>query len=280
MQRPEKLKAINGAIASALGGDPSVINPSRVMRLAGSIAWPLKPDRKVELVELGEVGKDRPAVYVNGAIEHAYPPVVAATPSGLALDSGIDPVAMLRAVEPGNWHNAMRAFTAHCVSAGYPDWIIIEASRQVLDNPADPTDITTLIKGARQKFELPDPGVEQAESAPLQVEPIGEFLKIEIKERKNLLNPWLPEQGLAMVYSATGLGKTHVGLSRSVCSVNRWPIPGMGSGEESWRALSGRRNAGAESPRQTERYSGPSGKPRPSDHDPGPARGSATGPFN
>lgn len=41
-------------LAAALGADPSPVIPSRVMRLAGSIAWPKshKPGRVVELVTL------------------------------------------------------------------------------------------------------------------------------------------------------------------------------------------------------------------------------------
>ena len=49
---PESCRRQNRAIATALQGDMAVINPSRVMRLAGSIAWPVKEGRKVELTTL------------------------------------------------------------------------------------------------------------------------------------------------------------------------------------------------------------------------------------
>lgn len=39
-------------LAELLGGDPTVRNPSRLMRAAGSIAWPTKPGRELELVQL------------------------------------------------------------------------------------------------------------------------------------------------------------------------------------------------------------------------------------
>jgi len=41
---------------------------------------------------------------------------------------------------------------------------------------------------------------------------IVDFLKKDIPPRDNLLSPWLPRQGLAMVYAPRGMGKTHVSL--------------------------------------------------------------------
>ncbi len=216
---PEKLKERNAAVALALGGDPSVVNPSRVMRLAGSIAWPTKPGREVELTKLVTFKDNRPRCYVDGQFDRAYPPALApnTTPitrgTGLSLNTGVDPAQILREAKPGNWHNAMRAFTAHCVAADYPDWIIIEAARQVLDDPTDPSDVVKLIRGARQKFDIPDAAIEQAESAPLRAVGLQSFIKLDLPERKMLFGPWLPEQGLVMAFSETGMGKTYFALN-------------------------------------------------------------------
>ena len=212
------LRRQNAALALALSGDPSVVNPSRVMRLPGSIAWPVKSGRVVELVELQIFNDDRPQIYLDGQLAKAFPPQGAtATPTNGHIDLGlgpaVDPVAMLRAAEPGNWHNSMRAFAAHCVGAGYPDWIIIEAARQVLDDPADPRDLQTLIDGARKKFGVVDTGKEQAESAPLTVVGLCSLIKMDLPERKTLFGPWLPEQGLVMAFSETGMGKTFFALN-------------------------------------------------------------------
>lgn len=49
---PELCRRQNRIIAETLGGDTSVINPGRVMRLAGSVAWPMKPGRVAEMTEL------------------------------------------------------------------------------------------------------------------------------------------------------------------------------------------------------------------------------------
>ena len=65
----------NLAIAQALGGDTSVINPSRVLRLGGSIAWPRKEGRIVERTELRLLRDGRPAEYLPGQIAKAFPPI-------------------------------------------------------------------------------------------------------------------------------------------------------------------------------------------------------------
>lgn len=41
---------------------------------------------------------------------------------------------------------------------------------------------------------------------------IGEFLSLDFPPRPNLLSPWLPSQGLAMVYAYRGIGKTYFAL--------------------------------------------------------------------
>ncbi len=136
----------------------------------------------------------------------------------LNLSAGVDPVQLLRTAKPGNWHSAIRDFTAHCVGAGLPDWIIIEAARQVLDNPGDTSDVVKLIRGARKKFEIPNPATEQAESAPLRAFGLTSFIMLDLPERKTLIGPWLPEQGLVMAFSETGMGKTFFALNVAYAS--------------------------------------------------------------
>jgi RecA-family ATPase len=42
---------------------------------------------------------------------------------------------------------------------------------------------------------------------------IQTFLSLEMPPKKLLLSPWLPEQGLTMIYALRGVGKTYVSLS-------------------------------------------------------------------
>ena len=50
--------------------------------------------------------------------------------------------------------------------------------------------------------------------SPVRLRPLDlrEFLQLSIKPREMLLDPILPEKGLAMLYAARGTGKTHVAL--------------------------------------------------------------------
>ncbi len=68
----KELRETNAAIARALGGDPAVVNPGRIMRLPGSVAWPVKAGRVAELVELA-TWTDRPPAYVEGEVASAFP---------------------------------------------------------------------------------------------------------------------------------------------------------------------------------------------------------------
>lgn len=57
-----------------------------------------------------------------------------------------------------------------------------------------------------------------------------DFMSIEFPPRENILSPWLPSQGLAMVYAPRGIGKTHfsLGLAYAVSSGGeflRWKTP-------------------------------------------------------
>ena len=77
---PELCRRQNRALADALGGDPSVVNPGRVMRLGGSVAWPVKPDRVVERTEFLTFDDGRPRVCLPGQLAKAFPPAPPESP--------------------------------------------------------------------------------------------------------------------------------------------------------------------------------------------------------
>ncbi len=47
---------------------------------------------------------------------------------------------------------------------------------------------------------------------PLVVIGVQEFIGLDLPPRSNILSPWLPEQGLAMIHAPRGVGKTHLAL--------------------------------------------------------------------
>jgi putative DNA primase/helicase len=46
----------------------------------------------------------------------------------------------------------------------------------------------------------------------LAVVDVLEFIKMDLPHREMILSPWLPAQGLTMIYAPRGIGKTHVAL--------------------------------------------------------------------
>lgn len=66
---PELLKAMSGA----MNADTSVTNPARVMRLAGSVAWPVKPGRTVELTSIAPLREPGQSRYSVAALSAAFP---------------------------------------------------------------------------------------------------------------------------------------------------------------------------------------------------------------
>ena len=48
---------------------------------------------------------------------------------------------------------------------------------------------------------------------PLAAVTLADFLARDFPPREMLVAPWLPRQGLAMIYAARGVGKTHLALA-------------------------------------------------------------------
>ena len=71
--------ALLRGFAAKLGGDSTVTNPSRVMRLAGTVAWPVKPGRTVELTSIATLKEPGRREYSVEHIAQVFPPVGVAT---------------------------------------------------------------------------------------------------------------------------------------------------------------------------------------------------------
>lgn len=62
------------------------------------------------------------------------------------------------------------------------------------------------------------------EPPPIQPIRLADFLAREFPPRQNLLSPWLPAQGLCMVYAHRGVGKTHFGLGVAYAVASAGPF--------------------------------------------------------
>lgn len=68
------------------------------------------------------------------------------------------------------------------------------------------------------------------DSPKLQAISITDFLRYEFPPKESILDPWLPSQGLSMIYAPRGIGKTFLALSITVAVVSgskvlRWSAP-------------------------------------------------------
>jgi len=82
-------QALLKGMASVMHGDSTVTDPPRVMRLAGTIAWPVKPGRKTELTAISPLKEPGQAVYSVEHLARVFPPVVDAEVAGVVLPDGV-----------------------------------------------------------------------------------------------------------------------------------------------------------------------------------------------
>ncbi len=186
LESPERdadvCRARNLALALALGGDRTVVNPSRVLRLGGSIAWPAKPGRVLERTEFHLFDDDRPKVYLGEQLARAFPPQPAAAPKpddlaaegtrpstaatpGLRIGSEFDGVsvdACLAAVRAGDhWHDNLVRLTGHWIARGWSDAEILTAAQALTlaGYTVDQTrrEVAPMIAGGRAKWNIPNP---------------------------------------------------------------------------------------------------------------------------
>jgi hypothetical protein len=209
------------AIATKLGGD-AVINPSRIMRLAGSVNFP--PPHKVGrgyTVEccqlLTSFADERPPVAVE-AIQAAFP----ATPlpllcNGLEAVTGQSPAPLqagqttlsamrqtrvadlIAACQSGNeWHNNMVRLVAHMAAIGRQDAEIMGLAH-ALTMPgysvADTMrDMGKALSSARTKWNIPEPVIDVAAEEverQRQSEPLRGVDAFDFDERAIPVRPWI-----------------------------------------------------------------------------------------
>jgi AAA domain len=244
-RNPEICRQQNRALADALGGDPSVVNPGRVMRLGGSVAWPVKPDRIVERTEFLTFDDGRPRVYLPGQLARAFPPAPPQSPdldgSGdgsarLHIGSEFDGVtvdACLAAIRAGDhWHDNMVRLTGHWIARGWSDAEILTAA-EALTLPGYTVDQTRrevgrMIAGGRTKWNVPDPSHEVDAShrplppiAPAFVERLDVAM---LPRRRWLLGRSLLRGNLTLNIAPPGVGKSTLGIEQAVAIVTGRPI--------------------------------------------------------
>jgi len=241
----------NAALARALGGDPSVVNPSRVLRMAGSVAWPMKPGRVIERTELHEFSDGRAKVYLFGQIARAFPAVnddaphqaqaTSSTPGGLNIGTpdSVSVDGCLAAIRAGqHWHNNMVRLVGHWILRGWSD-AEIQAAAEGLTLPgytADQTrtDVASMIAGGRRKWNIASPQrtIDEAEylGTPLQslAPAFIDSLPVTMLPRR----PWVLGRSLirghvTVEVAPPGVGKSTLSIEQAVAIVTGEAITGQ-----------------------------------------------------
>ena len=87
-------------------------------------------------------------------------------------------------------------------------------------------DVTQAIAAADKIVHMRDgQRIREADIPKLRVLTAEEFIATDIPPRELLLSPWLPAQGLALLFAIRGVGKTHVSLGIAFAVVRRTRFP-------------------------------------------------------
>ena len=230
------IRRFNKNLATHFGGDPAVVNPTRLMRMPGSIAWPVKPGRtKPELTELLWPADNRQKRYPVHAMdfhtkdigEPAQPapqpeePQAPAAPSAGWQDvdtgaTGITISTLIRNIgSPHMWHQSVLRLVASQVNRGYSDAEImlmapaITMSGYKLQQTRD--ELAAMIKGAREKWNLPnvDPTSGEAEKARSKTLPLIYFEDVTVNlDAADFVEGVISEGAMSVVYGESNCGKT------------------------------------------------------------------------
>jgi hypothetical protein len=223
---PEQIERLLGGIAAAVRGDETVVDAGRVMRLAGTVAWPIKPGRVAELT--ASVPGANGAIWPGEIIKHygtatagngAAPIGGHKTVTGRVDLSRFDEI-LAEASKPGRWHKTVLEVVAHLVGRKAPDDLIHAiCARLTLPNfsfEQTHADVEVMIQGARAEW-----GEDTFDRVDEEEEPKPEIVTLDIADllarsftpAEDVLGPWLRVKNLAMLFGPRGEGKTFLVLA-------------------------------------------------------------------
>lgn len=247
---PESCRRQNAALAAGLAGDPTVVNPSRVMRLAGSVAWPAKPGRVIERTELQLFDDGRPKAYMPGLLARLFPPIAPDSTSAPARGAG-DQMARestrlnigsqgitvencLAAVRRGDhWHDNIVRLVGHWIARGWSDAEVLAMAEglTLTGYTVDQTrrDLARMIEGGRRKWNVPSPdhNLEPENAEPLSPLFVADLAVAMIPRRRWLLGRSLLRRHVSVRVSPGGTGKSTLGIEEAVSIVTGRPLVGQ-----------------------------------------------------
>ena len=236
-------KEVQRSIAASLGTDPVVINPSRIMRLAGTVSWP-NPDKEKkgyipELVSLRtEFSSDRDPVPFERMMRAFPEGTRKISGDAIHIDTGqqaLDRALAEQKITAGeDWHNNIIRLVASYVSKGLTDSEIHALTDRftmggytIEDTRAE---VQQAIDGARSKGWTPEPQISPQEalnSAQVSDQPNEEkavrkpiFWVSEAKpvlDASYMVKGWLGQKQMSVVYGPSNVGKSFFCLDLAYC---------------------------------------------------------------
>jgi hypothetical protein len=126
IEDPERVKAALARIRVRLGGDAAVVNPIQIMRLAGSIAWPVKKGRAA--AERTRIVRTDHTPFGLARIEAVF---AETQPTGNGggpriddfFQEGADVAELVAKIQAGQeWDNNVLRLTAHWITRDWSDF--------------------------------------------------------------------------------------------------------------------------------------------------------------
>jgi len=228
-------------LASELGADKSVINRSRVMRFIGSVAWPLKAERTLEMTGYHEFGP-RAAYYTLDEMQTKLRGVETATQRNALYDFSTaepnietqDLIAL--SIEPHKFHENARTASARLIAQGMkPEdvyGVLAGAVRAAGVNvPERLVQLKNLVTGAAAKFKPADQAAAPAPALDPNVERVSPFMSIAQllaqPAPEYIIENFLIEKGMAALFGAPGTFKTFIALDLGLSVAHGLPWHGF-----------------------------------------------------
>ena len=237
-------REVQQQLAAVLGGDTTVQNPSRLMRMPGSIAYPKKDGRIQETTEIQHRDQNQQTFSIielrktlNSAKPHDYGSgdnrasdnVVPINGSklNLGLSKPLDvKSAWEQALASDSWHNNVIKMVASWVHRGLADFEIHQLTQQMTlpGYTAEDTakEVTKAIDSARLKWGVKEPDSvladpetdgRQEQNAPV---PASMFIG-EPPARQWVLDNWIPRGTVTALFGDGGVGKTLIAQQLANC---------------------------------------------------------------
>ena len=240
---------------------PSVVNPSRVLRLGGSIAWPRKEGRIVELTELlaaerrggrrntcpsrspRRFRRSQPSIvaarsFAAPELSAASSPSIAPAESTSTLQIGTSNLSVencLSRIRAGDqWHDNLVRLTGHWIARGWSDAEILTAA-EALTLPgytvaATRREVAQMIRGGRDKWAIPNPSItiDEQEQLPFVLEPVGLLQPSKRPPRDWLVRHRLMRKHTTVTAAAPGVGKSTLTIEEAVSLASGKDFLGFG----------------------------------------------------